>query len=530
MRQFSQLFAELDETNRIGLKVAALERYFREAEPADAAWAVYFLSGNRPRRAVNTRFLQQLAAEMSGYPLWLVEDCYDEVGDLAETLALLLPETCRGTDLPLHRIVEERIQPMSHGDERERSECLTQCWQEFNSRERLVYNKLITGGFRVGVQKTLVVKALSKIAGVEPAVIAYRLSGKWHPGAKEFEALLQTEPSGGDLSRPYPFFLAHPVEGDPEECLGVVGDWTVEWKWDGIRAQLIKRKGEVLLWSRGDEMIAERFPEIATAGASLPDGTVVDGEVLAWGWDKPLPFGSLQKRIGRKTFSRKLLREIPVIFLAYDCLEHRGSDVRSETLRARRRYLESLLDRKSGESAIRVSPTLAGGSWRELREIRTESRVRGVEGFMLKRSISSYGVGRVKGDWWKWKVDPFTIDAVLIYAQSGHGRRAGLLTDYTFGVWKKDELVPIAKAYSGLTDDEIRQVDQFVRRNTLERFGPVRVVRPELVFELAFDGIQKSKRHKSGYALRFPRMSRWRREKNPGEVDTIETVEMLLSG
>ncbi len=530
MRRFSQLFAELDETNRTRLKVAALESYFREADSADAAWAVHFLSGNRPRRAVSPNLLQRLICEVSGHPLWLVEECYDEVGDLAETLALLLPEPGRGTDMALHQVVEERIEPMKDWDETERLDCLTECWRELDSRERLVFNKLITGGFRVGVQKTLVARALANVARLEPAAIAYRLSGKWQPGPQQFEALLQEDLTGDDVARPYPFYLAYPIERDPEEWPGSPEDWTVEWKWDGIRAQLIKRMGEVLLWSRGDELITDRFPEIVTAGASLPDGTVLDGEVLAWWGEKPLPFGSLQKRIGRKNVTRKLLDEIPAIFIAYDCLENGGRDVRSETLRYRRKYLESLLEHRSAEFPLRISSTVVGSSWNELKKIRTESRERGVEGFMMKRVSSPYGVGRVKGDWWKWKVDPFTIDAVLIYAQSGHGRRAGLFTDYTFAVWKNDELAPIAKAYSGLTDEEIRQVDQFVRRNTLERFGPVRVVKPELVFELAFDAIQRSNRHKSGIALRFPRMSRWRRDKKPSEVDTIATVEMLLPG
>ena len=530
MRRFSRLFSELDETNRRNFKVSALERYFRSVDSADGAWALYFLSGSRLRNTIKSALLRESVSAVSELPLWMVEECYERVGDLAETVALLLPEREVGTSLTLHEIVEERILPLKDSDERDRFECLTKTWNELNGMERFVYNKLLTGGFRVGVQKTLVLKALASVAGLEPAVLAHRIAGAWQPLPGAFENLLAKERSDDDTARPYPFYLAHPLEKDPAKSLGRVEEWIIEWKWDGIRAQLIKRSGQIMLWSRGEEMISDRFPEILTAGALLPEGIVLDGEVLAWEEGRPLPFGSLQKRIGRKNITARILKEIPTVFMAYDCLEFEGNNLCDQPLVNRRLSLLSALEGRGQDFPILPSPLVEENSWSRLEEIREESRSRGVEGFMLKRSNSPYRVGRVKGDWWKWKVDPFTIDAVFVYAQSGHGRRAGLFTDYTFAVWRGEELLPFAKAYSGLTDVEISQVDRFVRQNTLERFGPVRVVRPVLVFEIAFDGLQRSKRHKSGLAVRFPRISRWRTDKKSEDADTVETVAALLPG
>jgi len=526
MRQFTKLFLELDSTTRTGEKVRALEAYFAAAPPRDAAWALHFLIGRKVKRAVNTRLLRDWLAADTGLPLWLVEESYDAVGDLAETLALLLPDSGGDTDMPLHRLVEVRVLPLPQLSAEVQQALVTQTWRELDARQRLVWHKLIMGEFRVGVARTLVARAVAHVAGVEPAVMAHRLMGHWQPDEEDFHRLMHGSDGNGDVGRPYPFFLAHPLEGPPSQ-LGELADWQAEWKWDGIRAQLIRRQGEVMIWSRGEELITDRFPEALEVGRLLADGTVLDGEILAWRGDRPLPFAVLQRRIGRKTVSQKLRAEAPTVFMAYDVLEHDGRDIRALPMTERRTLLESIAGRVHRDFPLRLSPIVDANSWSEIEQLQLSARERDVEGLMLKRRSSTYGVGRPRGDWWKWKVSPLSIDAVLIYAQRGHGRRASLYTDYTFGVWDDGQLVPIAKAYSGLTDDEIHEVDRFVRRNTRDRFGPVRVVEPQLVFELHFEGIQVSKRHKAGLAVRFPRMARWRHDKKPPDADTLDTLRAM---
>jgi DNA ligase-1 len=524
VKAFAELYAALDETTKTNEKVAALVRYFRIAPPEDAAWAVSFLIGRRPKRLLESRKLSQWAIEESGVPDWLVGECYHAVGDFAETIALLLPPAAGSSEQRLHWWVEERLLPMRDADDETRRRWLTAAWREMDDGQRFAWNKLITGEFRVGVSQSLVVRALAETSGVSTEAIAHRMMGEWQPTPEFWAQLTAPETKDADISRPYPFCLAYPIEGTVEE-LGEIAEWQVEWKWDGIRAQLIRRQGRTFLWSRGEELITDRFPELEALGALLPEGTVLDGEVLPWKNGAPLPFAQMQRRIGRKVLGSKILGEVPVVLIGYDLLEHEGADVRERPLEWRRAQLEAIAP---PESAFVLSPVVQAGSWEALKALRQESRERKVEGFMLKRRGSPYRVGRRRGDWWKWKIDPFSVDCVLIYAQPGSGRRASLFTDYTFGVWDNGKLVPFAKAYSGLSDEEIREVDAFVRRNTTEKFGPVHVVKPELVFELAFEGIQKSSRHRSGIAVRFPRMARWRHDKKADEADTIETVRALL--
>jgi DNA ligase 1 len=528
MQRFTALYTALDETNRTNEKVAALVDYFTAAPPVDAAWALYFLTGRRIGRVISGTTLRTWVAEESGLPLWLVEESYDAVGDLAETLALLLPPATHAIDLPLHKIVEERIQPLSRLDTAGQFAIVRQTWTELPTAQRFIWHKLITGEFRVGVGRTLVVRALAQVAGLDPAVMAHRVMGNWQPTAEDYVHLLDPDAHQIHYTQPYPFYLAYPLEGDPAS-LGDRAEWQIEWKWDGIRAQVIHRQDEVLVWTRGEELVTDVYPEIAALGAAIPSGTVIDGEILAWRDDRPLSFNVLQQRIGRKRIDAALLRDAPVMLIAYDLLEWQGEDWRSKPLTERRAQLAQLIAQLPPTIACRLSPIVEAPDWESVAAERQESRAHEAEGFMLKRLNAPYGVGRVKGDWWKWKIDPFTVDAVMIYAQSGHGRRASLYTDYTFAVWDGDELVPIAKAYSGLTDEEIRQVDAFVRRNTTERFGPVRAVKPEQVFELAFEGIQSSNRHKSGIALRFPRILRWRHDKLPKEADHLSALQALLA-
>ena len=500
--------------------------YFRRAPAEDAIWTVSFLIGRKPRQVVPTRELMKWAAELAGVPEWLFEASYDVVGDLAETITLLLPDSRRTSDRPLHQWVQQNLLPLRRMDpERRRSEILD-AWARMDESQRFVWNKLITGGFRVGVSQRLVVRALERLSGIDAAVISHRLMGEWPATVDTYRRILSTDTRDADISRPYPFYLAYPLGGDLS-ALGALDHWQVEWKWDGIRGQIIRRSGEVFIWSRGEELVTHKYPELAEEAARLPDGTALDGEILPWKEGRPLPFSELQRRIGRKTAGRKLLQEVPTAFLAYDLLEFGRKDRRGWDLARRRKRLKQVLSKLPG-SCLMVSPVVTVGSWEELAILRGDARRRGVEGFMLKRLDSVYQVGRRRGSWWKWKVDPLTVDAVLIYAQRGHGRRAGLYSDYTFAVRQGETLVPFAKAYSGLSDAEIRQVDRFIQRNTLERFGPVRSVRPELVFEIAFEGIWASSRHKSGVAVRFPRILRWRRDKKAEEADSIETLTSLL--
>jgi DNA ligase-1 len=451
------------------------------------------------------------------------------VGDLAEAITLILPDTGASSELPLSYWVEERLLRLRGEDEDVQREVMLRSWRELDRRERLVWNKLITGSFRVGASQRLVIRALAEVSGVDEGVIAHRLMGSWEPTGEFFQRLTAPDTRDADVSRPYPFYLAYPLEGEPAG-LGELQDWIAEWKWDGIRAQLIRRAGRTFLWSRGEEVLAGRFPEVEETGALLPEGTVIDGELLPWVDGGPLPFAQLQRRIGRKNLGRKILDEVPAVLVAYDLLEEGSADIRSRPLSERRSRLAALLESVPASGRLILSPSVVASEWSAVIAARRNAREIGAEGVMLKRLSSKYGVGRRRGDWWKWKVDPLTVDAVLIYAQPGSGKRAGLFTDYTFGIWEGNHLVPFAKAYSGLSDEEIKQVDAFVRRNTLEKFGPVRTVKPELVFELHFEGIQRSSRHKSGIAVRFPRMARWRTDKKAEEADTIDTVRALLKG
>jgi len=544
MREFARLYAELDETTATNRKLDALQNYFASAAPDNAAWAVYFLAGGKPRQAVPTKLLRQYAVEFAGIDDWLFDECYDAVGDMAETIAHILPPPVASSDVGLAEWMQERIGPLRGADPATIRDALFSFWRELDPRERFLLAKLIGGGFRVGVSKLLVTRALSSIAAVDAKLIAQRLMG-WtdgsvRPTAEGFLRLIAAQSDDEHRQRggqPYPFFLAHQLQLDPA-TLGDVKDWQVEWKYDGIRAQLVRRDGQNFLWSRGEDLITERFPELAQL--RLPEGTVIDGEILIWqgeGQGGPAPFADLQKRIGRKTLSAKLLAELPAVLVAYDLLEEAGVDLRTLPQHERRTLLEALVE-DSRQSCLKISPLVEASDWEALAAMRTESRARGVEGMMVKAKSAEYGVGRTKnvGTWWKWKIDPYSVDAVLIYAQAGHGRRASLYTDYTFAVWDADpeqagqrKLVPFAKAYSGLTDAEIAVVDNAIRKTTVEKFGPVRSVKPTMVFEIGFEGIQLSTRHKAGIAVRFPRILRKREDKRVEEADTLDTLKGLLA-
>ncbi|HYE02153.1 MAG TPA: ATP-dependent DNA ligase [Phycisphaerales bacterium] len=609
MERFARLYDELDATTRTSEKLAALERYFREAPPADAAWALFFLSGGRLKRAVNATLLRDLAAEVSGFPAWMLDECYSAVGDLSETIALIVPPHPTGTSLALHEVVQRWLLPLQRAGEAEKRRILPEVWAQTDARQRLAFHKLISGTFRVGAARRLVVRALAAVASerapgqppLDPAVMEHRLLGSWEPTPEGFTSLIT--PGDGDAARDrlFPFCLASQLNENPAQVLGDISAWQLEYKWDGTRAQLIRRHdGAAMIWSRGEELVTHQFPEVAAAALLLDPGTVLDGEILLWQGPefseggRPRPFSELQRRLGRKDpvaaglvpgaerpgpgtsgHGEGQLRlfgdraERPgrprrrgasglgagtgapargVVFMAYDVLQHHGADVRQLALAERRLLLERVLSGARarhagsglpGEPALRLSPVAPAASWEEAAALRTAARRLGVEGLMLKPRESVYGVGRARSGpggagWWKWKIDPFSVDAVLLYAQPGTGKRASIYSDQTFALWSDGpsaparELVPFAKAYSGLTDEELRRVDSFVRRNTVQKHGPVRMVRPALVFEIAFEDIRPSTRHRSGIAVRFPRIARWRQDKEPEEADTLAALRELL--
>lgn len=527
MRNFAEMFAQLDQTNKTLDKGQVIKEYFSKAPEDDKIWTLYLFSGRKLKKHFNTTQLWNWATEYANLPEWLMEESYHSVGDMAETISLVLPLP-EGTSNESLTYWINYLDTLKELDDNSRKEKIIDAWKILNQNERFVFIKIITGGFRVGASQKIVINSLSELLGIETNIIAHRLMGNWHPEEITFEKLVHGDEDYEDISKPYPFYLAYAIEGDPAD-LGEPADWQAEWKWDGIRGQVVVRKGEMFVWSRGEDLVTEKFPEFNELKDILPDGTVLDGEIICFTDGKPLPFNILQTRIGRKNITSKILNEAPVSFILYDVLELNGEDMRSKSMAERRKIIDELLVKFADSNILVPSPVIDFKSWDELKSLRERSRDLLTEGIMLKRKSSAYQVGRKKGDWWKWKIDPYSIDAVMIYAQKGHGRRADLFTDYTFGVWDEGKLVTFAKAYSGLTDKEIREVDSFVKRNTLEKFGPVRTVKPLLVFELAFEGIAKSARHKSGVALRFPRISRWRKDKKPEEADTLDNLKKLLN-
>ncbi|WP_415399860.1 ATP-dependent DNA ligase [Synechococcus sp. W4D4] len=543
MKAFSQLFAELDGTSSTTAKLEALEAYFRSAPPADAAWALALLLGKRRKRLISGRRLREICLNALSLPDWLFEACSNQVGDSAETVSLLWSQQQsdpveRSPERSLSDWMVQVLPELAAAEGEQQEAAVIRCWQSLPNAELLLINKLLSGGFRVGVSTGLVTRGVARSADLDEALIAHRLMGGFAPSAETFAALTATATDGDALAaRPFPFFLASPIE--LEQIQQTPADhWQVEWKWDGIRGQLIHRSGGCSLWSRGEDLINEAFPELISLAESLPQGTVLDGEVLIWqeNAETPETFATLQRRLGRKAPSRALQKQCPAAFMAYDLLEVEGSDRRQIPLQERRRQLEVLVKDWSeadseGASRLRLSETPVLTAWSELEGLREQAREKGAEGLMLKAKQSPYLVGRKRGHWWKHKLEPFHLDAVLLYAQSGSGRRANLYTDYSFGLWNDDgELVTFAKAYSGLDDGEIRQLDRWIRAHTTDRFGPVRAVEPTLVFEVAFEGLQPSKRHKCGLAVRFPRISRWRQDKPAAEADSVATALALMEG
>lgn len=526
MKTFVNLFQALDRTTRINDKIDALVDYLKIVNDEDKLWTIALFTDRQPKRAIKSTQLRAWAAEAAGIPLWLLEESWHTVGDLSETIASVLPNYISQEENTLSYWIQY-IRNMYGLSDEEKQIRIMQAWKSFSKEERFVFNKLTSGNFRVGVSQKILVKAIAKSSGITENIITHRLMGNWHPDTISFSDLITRGNENDDVSKPYPFYLAYALEKKLSE-LGELSDWQAEYKWDGIRCQLIKRNGQLYIWSRGEELITSSFPEFNTLLDTLSEGTVLDGELLAFKDEKPLPFQELQKRITRKKVSAKIMESIPVAILAYDLLEFQQIDIRIKPLYERRQLLEQIVE-DTQSPLLRLSEKINVSTWKALEEIQFASREQMAEGIMLKQVQSPYLAGRKKGDWWKWKVNPFTADAVLLYAQSGSGRRANLYTDYTFAVWNENgQLVPFAKAYSGLTDAEIVEVDAWIRKNTIEKFGPVRSVHPTLVFEIGFEGINHSPRHKSGIAVRFPRILRWRKDKPASEADQIDTLRALM--
>lgn len=528
MKAFAQLFEAIDSTTKTNRKIDAIIDYFNRSTDEEKLFAIAVLIGNKPKRPVKTTFLREWIAAFTQVPLWLFEESYYVVGDLAETMTLLTPtHDAVPSDSPTLKTVFETMISLRSLSVPQQKEMLFNYWTALCGTELFLFNKMLTGNLRVGVSRKLVIIALAKYLGLDEATVAHRMMGRWDPMQSQFSSLLSR--SGTELAGhiPYPFYLAYPLAQEPTD-LGAIDSWLLEKKLDGIRGQIIRRNGELFIWSRGEDLLTDKFPEFDSLKTLLPDGTVIDGEIIPWKGNQPLPFARMQTRIGRKILSQKILKEVPLVMVCFDLLEHMGRDIRSEPLSIRRAQLTELVNDPSHQHTLLLAEEMKFRDWGEAETFRKNARLLHCEGLMIKNWQSAYGVGRRRGDWWKWKTDPLSIDAVMIYAQSGHGRRANLYTDYTFAVWEGNALVPFAKAYSGLTDVEIKTLDRWIKQNTLEKFGPVRSVAPKQVFEIGFEGIQRSNRHKSGVALRFPRILRWRLDKAPEEANTKHDLLDLL--
>lgn len=527
MKRFAELIQQLEMSNKTNDKIASLVSYFSTADERDKPYVIAMFTGKKPKRPVPTALIRQWATELSGVPDWLFAESYHSVGDLSETIALVIPPPAHTSDRKLHEWIQD-LALLNGKDDAAKKEFILHAWDMLDTQERFIFNKLISGNFRIGVSNKMLVNAIAKQSEVDSNKIMHSIMGKWDPEAITYQELIAGAHVNTDNSWPYPFCLAYALEVEPAS-LGDTEEWQAEWKWDGIRGQIVKRNGELFIWSRGEELVTDQFPELHFLKDELPDGTVIDGEILSVKEGNVQAFSILQQRLNRKTINKSQLKDAPIGFFIYDLLEFAGNDIRTEPLSERRRLLEELIKNTSNKEVAILSPVIEFTTWDELAGIRKGSRENNSEGIMLKKLSSFYHSGRKRGDWWKWKINPYTVDTVMIYAQKGSGRRANHFTDYTFAVRDGEQLITVAKAYSGLTDKEIKEVDAFVKKNAIEKFGPVRTVKPELVFEIAFEGIAESKRHKAGLALRFPRIARWRKDKKAAEINTLEDLRQLLA-
>jgi len=537
MKNFASLFKELDESTRADFKVEAFLNYFKIAHSGDAAWAVSLSLGRKIKQIVPIKKLREWSLELAQIPEWLLAECLDNVGDLAETISLVLPSDCNSENFPLQTWMEQYLLPLRNQKEEFQKEKIVAAWRLLNSTERFLWNKLVTGNFHMDISPKLIIKALSIFCGLSERIISIRLTGDWIPSADFFNMLSAPDDNNNAFCNPWPFNPIIKLDQDIED-LGNVNLWIAEWKWNGIRSQIIKRENQVYIWSHDDDLINDLLPELCELGSFLPDGTVIEGIIIPLKNNAPLPESELQKRIAKGYTVKKIVSDIPVSFVAFDLLEFQKEDIRNKSLSQRRIHLKEIFNDISDKKFI-LSEIIECNSWEDLKNVKSEARKKSADGLILKRIDSPYFLGNYninisspagvsKTDWYKWKNDPLTIIAVLLYAGVEQGSVPPLFKDYTFALWHEGKLVPFAKTSSGLTDKEIIQVDAFIRKNTLEKFGPVRTVRPELVFELEFDGIHKSSRHKSGLVVLSPRILRWLHDKKIEEAGSLNSLTAII--
>ncbi|MGB0914279.1 MAG: cisplatin damage response ATP-dependent DNA ligase, partial [Phaeobacter italicus] len=473
------------------------------------------------------KMLCEWAAEQADLPLWLLQESQAVVGDMAETIALVLPRPTCQSDISLSDLIS-LIADLATLREDQKRDRVQSVWDKLGVDERCLFNKLITGGFRVSVTQKQMARALARVSGLNETALIHRLAKGWKPDQISFAEFIAADSEGDDASHPYPIFPTRPLEGLPPK-LGLARNWVSEWKWDGIRGQLIVRNRRHYIWSRSQELVTERFPELGRSADFLPDGTVIDGEIIAWQAGLPLPLNAVEKRIGRKTVPKALLRDAPCILMAFDLLEQDGIDLRPLPLKDRQARLQRLMRDVPCEAGLRLSEQIEFDDWNELTSIRAIARDRRTRGVMLKHRESPYPATPEQGNWRAWEVDPLTMDAVMIYAQSGQGRALTPVTELTLAVWSGNELVPIAKVRPELSTAELGELTAWIQKNTTQRFGPVRQVTPQQVFGLAFDTVCESPRHKSGISLRNPRLTRWHRDSPVQQATTLDDLRVLLS-
>jgi len=529
MIAFADLLERLVFTPSRNAKIALLRRYFTTQPDPDRGFALAAITGELAFATAKPGLIRELAAARTDPVLF--DWSYDYVGDLAETVALIWPARPPTAAPPrLTEVVETlRTAPKSA-----LPGVVAEWLDSADASTRLALLKLITGGLRVGASARLAKIALAESAAPEAGPIAADdVEEVWHGLSPPYLSLFawleghQQKPDPADQPVFRPPMLAHPLEAADLAALHPA-DWRAEWKWDGIRVQVVATAGGRRLFSRGAEDISAGFPEILEA---MTFHAVLDGELLVLR-DGPdgitvAPFADLQQRLNRKTVTAAMMQRFPVGIRLYDLLFDGTEDIRPLPFDQRRTRLETWLAREK-PPRMDLSPAIRFSSLNELMVLRDGARAAAIEGLMLKRGDSPYLPGRVKGQWWKWKRDPLTVDAVLMYAQRGHGKRSSFYSDYTFGLWRDDELVPVGKAYFGFTDQELLFLDRWVRNHTTARFGPVREVEKQLVLEVAFDAVQLSNRHKSGVAMRFPRLARLRTDKPAAEADRLETLMALV--
>jgi len=540
LNNFSELFLNLDSSNSTNNKIEVLKNYFLSNDPIDNSWAIYLLTGKSNKRFISGRYLKNLFSELYEYPVWLIDTCYLKVGDSAEVITLLLKNKSTSRkkvllNISLNELLSKTIPDLSKLNDEEKNFKIKNMWETLPEDNHLIFNKILTGTFRVGVSIGLITKSISKLINIDEEIISHRLMGNFEPSIDSYEFLINKNINLQELnSKPFPFLLANTIED--KIFKHSINDFQFEWKYDGIRMQLIKRSGNVSLWTRGQELVNDSFPELVDKMSHIKDDFVLDGELLVWNFKEQIAFdfSLLQKRINRKSPTRSIQIKYPIIFIAYDLLEINGRDIREIKLENRRIELEKYFSKwhnktENNISAIfKICNLIFPKDWPDALNYKEKSRENNTEGLIIKKKTSIYSSGRKRGIWWKYKVDPMQLDAVLIYAKGGSGRRAGLYTDYSFALWKDKELIKFASAYSGLTNIEIKELDKWIRKNTIEKFGPVRSLKPEMVFEISFEKIQISKRHKSGIAVRFPRITKWRKDKKINDADSLENAYELM--